>query len=142
MEFDKRVKANSALNALRLIYKYQLSGQVYNVACQLLKELEAQTQQQLFLLTEVDSCLAELQTWFIQQYPLESMPADLLKNYLSPRVNTVMLLKEVEEWVGTTRYEWADLDGHMTASLKSQLLMHLQPICWNFYTECCQLDKK
>jgi hypothetical protein len=141
-ELSKQQKADSALNSLRLTYKYQLSGQLYNAACQLLKELESQTQQHILMLANVDLCLADLQSWFTQQYPLEPVPADFLKHYLSPRINPRQLLSEIEQWAGIPKQEWMNLDQNKSDQLKTEILDKLQPVCWQFYTECFQVSKK
>ena len=138
---DKQRKANSALNALLLTYKFQLKAQLCNAACQLLKELETQTQQHILRLAEVDLWLSQMQTWFGQQCPLDPVPADFLKQYLSPRINAFQFLEEIEEWTGATRYQWVNLDTKELSRLKSEILMRLQPVCCQFYTECFQVHK-
>ena len=142
LEFSKQQKADAALNALRLTYQYQLQGQLYNVASQLLKELETQLQQHILILTHVDLYLDHLQFWYAQQYPLSPIPADFLKHYLSPRINPLGFLKEIEQWLGSSRYEWVNLDEIDSLRLRQEILIRLQPICWNFYTECFQVQKK
>lgn len=141
-ELSRQQKADSALNSLRLTYKYQLEGQLYNAACQLLKELETQTQQHILYVTEVDLWLAQLQSWFVQQYPLDPVPTDFLKHYLSPRINAVEFLKAIEEWADCTTYNWVRLDEDELSDLKAEILRRLQPICWEFYTECFQINKR
>lgn len=138
---DKQRRANSALNALLLTYKFQLQAQLCNAACQLLKELETQTQQHILIIAEVDLWLAQLQSWFMQQYPLDPVPTDFLKQYLSPRINAYQFLEEIEEWTGVTRDQWVNLDTNELSSLKSEILMRLQPVCWKFYIECFQVNK-
>lgn len=142
LEFSKQQKADAALNALRLTYQYQLQGQLYNVASQLLKELETQVQQHLLILTHVDLYLDNLQFWYAQQYPLSPVRGDFLKHYLSPRINALGFLKEIEQWLGSDRYEWVNLDEIDSLRLRQEILIRLQPICWNFYTECFQVQKK
>ena len=142
LEFSKQQKADAALNALRLTYQYQLQGQLYNVASQLLKELETQLQQHILILTHVDLYLDNLQFWYAQQYPLSPVPGDFLKHYLSPRINALGFLKEIEQWLGSNRYEWVNLDEIDSLRLRQEILIRLQPICWNFYTECFQVQKK
>lgn len=142
LEFSKQQKADAALNALRLTYQYQLQGQLYNVASQLLKELETQVQQHLLILTQVDLYLDHLQFWYAQQYPLSPVPADFLKHYLSPRINALEFLSGIEQWLGSSRYEWVNLDESESGHLKQEILIRLQPVCWDFYTECFQVRKK
>lgn len=141
-EFSKQQKVDWALNSLRLTYKYQLEAQLYNVACQLLKELETHTQQHILWVSEVDLWLAQLQSWFVQQYPLDPVPADFLKQYLSPRINAIGLLEEIEKWIDCTRYEWVNLDSNELSRLRAEILMRIQPACWEFYNECFQVSKK
>lgn len=142
LEFSKQQKADAALNALRLTYQYQLQGQLYNVASQLLKELETQLQQHILILTQVDLYLDHLHFWYAQQYPLSPVPANFLKHYLSPRINAVEFLSEIERWLGSSRYEWVNLDESESGHLKQEILIRLQPVCWDFYTECFQVQKK
>ncbi len=142
LEFSKQQKADAALNALRLTYQYQLQAQLYNVAGQLLRELETQVQQHILILTHVDLYLDQLQLKYAQQYPLSPMPADFLKHYLSPRINALELLDEIEQWVGSSRYEWVNLNEIDSLRLKQEILIRLQPVCWDFYTECFQVRKK
>ena len=142
LEFSKQQKADAALNALRLTYQYQLQGQLYNVASQLLKELETQVQQHLLILTHVDLYLDNLQFWYAQQYPLAPVPANFLKQYLSPRINALKFLSGIEQWLGSSRYEWVNLSEIDSLRLRQEILIRLQPICWNFYTECFQVQKK
>jgi hypothetical protein len=141
-QFPKQQKADSALNSLRLTYKYQLSGQLYNAACQLLRELESQTQQQILMLADVDLCLADLQSWFTQQYPLAPVPSEFLKHYLSPRINPRQFLENIEQWVGTTKEQWVSLDNNELSRLRTEMILRLQPECLQFYTECFQVNKK
>ena len=142
LEFSKQQKADAALNALRLTYQYQLQGQLYNVASQLLKELETQLQQHILILTHVDLYLDNLQFWYAQQYPLAPVPANFLKQYLSPRINALEFLKAIEQWTGSSFYEWTNLNEIDSLRLRQEILSGLQPICWNFYTECFQVQKK
>lgn len=141
-QISKQQKADSMLNALLLTYKFQLEGQIYNAACQLLKELESQTQQHILMLADVDLCLADLQSWYWQQYPLEPLPTEFLKHYLSPRLNPRQFLEEIEQWAGVTKEQWASLENNELSQLRSEIILRLQPECLQFYTECFQINKK
>lgn len=141
-QVSKQQKADSLLNALKLTYKFQLEGQLCLAAYQLLKELDAQIQEHILILSEVDLWLAQLQSWFVQQYPLDPVPADFLKQYLSPRINASQFLEEIEQWTGISRYQWVSLDQNELSRLKSEILIRLEPKCFEFYSECFQVNKK
>lgn len=141
-QVSKQQKADSLLNALKLTYKFQLEGQLCLAAYQLLKELDTQIQEHILILSEVDLWQAQLQSWFVQQYPLDPVPADFLKQYLSPRINASQFLEEIEQWTGISRYQWVSLDQNELSCLKSEILLQLQPTCFEFYTECFQVNKK
>lgn len=141
-EFSKQQKAESALHALHLTYQYQLSGQLYNVATGLIRELETQVQQHILILTEIDLYLNQLQSKYAQQYPLSPLKADFLKHYLFPRINAVEFLEKIEQWIGRSFYEWVNLDEIESLRLKQEILIRLQPVCWDFYNECSLVEPK
>lgn len=142
LEFSKQQKAESALNALRLTYKYQLSGQLYNAACKLLKSLSDQVQERILMLNEVDRFLERLQSEYVQQHPLLPVTAAFLKHYLSPRIEANQFLKEIEQWANNTMSEWASLEVVEISRIKQEILIRLQPVCWDFYCECYQVERK
>ncbi len=73
---------------------------------------------------------------------MSPVPGDFLKQYLSPRINALEFLKEIEQWLGSSRYEWVNLDEIDSLRLRQEILIRLQPVCWDFYTECFQVRKK
>jgi hypothetical protein len=70
------------------------------------------------------------------------VPSEFLKHYLSPRINPRQLLEEIEQWAGIPKEEWINLDQNKSDQLKVEILDKLQPVCWQFYTECFQVSKK
>ena len=89
---------------------------------------------------KVDWALNSLRLTY--KYPLDPVPADFLKQYLSPRINAIGLLEEIEKWIDCTRYEWVNLDSNELSRLRAEILMRIQPACWEFYSECFQVSKK
>ncbi len=49
---------------------------------------------------------------------------------------------QAARWIGTSFYEWSNLNEIVSLRLRQEILSGLQPICWNFYTECFQVQKK
>lgn len=135
-EFSKQKKAEAVLNALLLSYKYQLLTRVYNVVCELLTQLESQLEQHILIVREVDYYLELLQTSYLKGYALDAVTDNFLKCYLSPKVN----VQEVEKWLDS-KYNFIKLNDNELLHLKQEILIHLKPYCFDFYTECFQLKK-
>lgn len=137
----KRVKADSALNALFLSHKLQIESQLYNAACQILRMMKEKIEQYVNVLSTADRWLSELQGWFNLQYPLEPVNPDFLKD-LSDRIDLIVFKSQIESWADLSLYEWNSLDETRTMHLKEQILIRLQQVCWQHYTESLLIKEK
>ncbi|HCF26786.1 MAG TPA: hypothetical protein DEV81_06160 [Cyanobacteria bacterium UBA11049] len=85
--------------------------------------------------------VSELQGWFNLQYPLEPVNPHFLKD-LSDRIDPIVFKSQIESWAELSLYEWNSLDETQTMHLKEQILIQLQQVCWQHYTESLLIKEK
>lgn len=117
---------------------FRLQGELHGYAAQLVNELAEHTQQAATTVAQIDTVLADLQTWFNHRSSVESIFLPLLSNTLNLRVNPAQILSQLESEVGCPLQQWNTLDASQIAVLRQQLLTKTQPLCLEIYTECCR----
>lgn len=138
---NKKHKASSALNALFLSYKLQLEVQINNAGHQLLIILKERIEKYIDSLSTIDRWLSELQGWFSLQYPLEPINPSLLRD-LTYRIDPMIFKEEIEKWAKLPLCEWNTLNEAQNFQLKEQILIRLQQVCWEHYTEALLVIEK
>ncbi len=121
---------------LNTLFQLKLKAETFNQACRLIGETREQIDFYINYISDLDSCLDSLQSWFMQQCLGEPFFAPLLKRCLDQQMNVSELLHETEETVGCPFNKWTSFSFEQNNFLKQNILDKVQPFCLSLYENC------
>jgi hypothetical protein len=127
----------AALRALKLAYTCKLEAEAYGLASQLVGDLIQQTHRYMASLAQTDTLLSNLQKWYLEHCPSESVLPSLLRSFLVERMNPLELRRSLEIWAGHPLEQWGAAKSLPREVLREQILTRIRPLCLEVYGECC-----